>query len=203
MSMTASKRRRPRRPRSTAPSPVEVAARLYALHGYRATTPELLAEAAGVAVADMPDRAALFAQVLERVRSSVVASWVAEPAVADDPETRLRLAARIFIEVSLSHPTEVAALHRALVEQPDEEIAASLQSLADETVAWLADLMSQGQQIGLLRRSLDPTVGAWHLLYTALGLLAATPLNLTVRARLDYLTPAIDCALHGLLKTDV
>jgi AcrR family transcriptional regulator len=203
MSMTAPQRRSPRRSKSARPTLGEQAALLFARHGYRATTLDLLAETAGMAVVELPSRAALFAQVLERVRSAMIERWAAEAGVSEDPESRLRQVSRVFVEVSLSHSAEIAALHRALVEQPDEEIASALQGLVDEAVAWLANLMRQGQQSGLLRRSLDPAVGAWHLLYTALGLLAAAPLNHAVRARLDYLSPAIDCALHGILKTDV
>jgi AcrR family transcriptional regulator len=203
MSMTAPQRRSPRRSKSAPPTLPEHAALLFARLGYRATTPDLLAEAAGVTVVDLPSRPALFVQILERVRAALVERWAADSGVAEDPESQLRLASQIFVEVALGYPAEIAALHRALVEQPDDEIATALQGLADEAVTWLANLMRQGQQSGLLRRSLDPAVGAWHLLYTALGLLAAAPLNHAVRARLDYLSPAIDCALHGILKTDV
>jgi TetR/AcrR family transcriptional regulator, transcriptional repressor for nem operon len=199
MSMTAPQRRSPRRSRSARPSVAEQAAEVFARHGYRGTTPELLAEALGLVADEMPSRADLFAQVLDRVRTTLVERWTAEPECSEDPETRLRQASQVFADVSASHASECAALHRALVEPVEEEIAASLQGLADEAVAWLANVVRQGQQNGLVRRSLDPAAAAWHLIATALGAVAVTAL----RAPLDSLPQALDCALNGILKTDV
>ncbi len=199
MSMTAPQRRSPRRSKSARLSLAEQAAEVFARHGYRGTTSELLAEALGVVVDEMPARANLFAQVLDRVRTALVERWTVEPECSEDPEARLRQASQVFADVSASHAPECAALHRALVEPVDEEIATRLQGLADEAVAWLANVVRQGQQNGLVRRSLDPAAAAWHLIATALGFFAVAAL----RSPLDSLPQAIDCALNGILKTDV
>ena len=67
----------------------------------------------------------------------------------------------------------------------------------------LAHIISEGQQTGVFRRSLDPRVGAWELIRTALGYTLTLPLGPPIYAEPDYVPRAIECLLHCLLKTDV
>jgi hypothetical protein len=67
----------------------------------------------------------------------------------------------------------------------------------------LAKVIADGQQTGVFRRPLDPRVGAWELIRTALGYTLTMPLDLPLYREPDYLARAIECMLHCLLKTDV
>jgi hypothetical protein len=94
-------------------------------------------------------------------------------------------------------------MHRTLVECADEEIAALLRSFYLDSEALLAQVIEEGQQSGVFRRPLDPRVGAWELIRTALGYTLTLPLNVPLYQESDYVPQAIDCLLHCLLKTDV
>jgi hypothetical protein len=67
----------------------------------------------------------------------------------------------------------------------------------------LAELIAEGQQAGVFRRSLDPRVGAWEVIRTGLGYTLTLPLGVPLYQEPGYLPQAIDCLLHCLLKTDV
>jgi hypothetical protein len=67
----------------------------------------------------------------------------------------------------------------------------------------VAQIIADGQQSGFFRRSLDPRVGAWELIRSALACTLLRPLELPLYEDPDYLPRAIECALHCLLKTDV
>jgi hypothetical protein len=67
----------------------------------------------------------------------------------------------------------------------------------------LTGIIAEGQQTGVFRRSLDPRVGAWELIRSALGYTLTLPLGIPLDDETDYLPQAIECLLHCLLKTDV
>jgi hypothetical protein len=67
----------------------------------------------------------------------------------------------------------------------------------------LAGIIAEGQQSGVFRRSLDPRVGAWEMIRTAMGYTLTLPLGLPLYQEDDYLAKAIECTLQCLLKTDV
>ena len=94
-------------------------------------------------------------------------------------------------------------MHRTLVESDDEEIVALLRAFYLDSETLLAQIIAEGQQSGVFRRSLDPRIGAWELIRTALGYTLTLPLSPPLYAEPDYLPRAIECLLHCLLKTDV
>ena len=59
------------------------------------------------------------------------------------------------------------------------------------------------QHAGVFRRTLDPRVGAWEFIRTALSYTLTLPLGIPLYEEADYVPRAIDCLLHCLLKTDV
>ena len=67
----------------------------------------------------------------------------------------------------------------------------------------LAAIITEGQATGVFRRNLDPRVGAWELIRTALGYTLTLPLAIPLYQEADDLPRAIDCLLQCLLKTDV
>jgi AcrR family transcriptional regulator len=183
------------------------AKQLFATLGYRATTAEQVAAAAGVTepvlYRHFDSKKALFVEVLEEVRSATLRAWRAEAAAAGDPLAKLHAIADSYLASTRRHAVEFRVLHRALVESDDEEVLALLRSFYLDSEALLARVIAEGQQSGVFRRSLDPRVGAWELIRTALGYTLTRPLGVPLYDEPDYLPRAIDCLLHCLLKTDV
>jgi hypothetical protein len=98
---------------------------------------------------------------------------------------------------------EFRIMHRTLVETDDEEIVALMRAFYLDSEDLLARVIAEGQQSGVFRRSLDPRVGAWELIRTALGYTLTLPLGVPLYEEPGYLPRAIECLLHCLLKTDV
>jgi AcrR family transcriptional regulator len=183
------------------------AKQLFATLGYHATTTEKIAAAAGVTepilYRHFDSKKALFMEVLEEVRSATLRAWQAETAGVADPLAKLHAIADSYLGSTRRHAVEFRILHRALVETEDEEVVALLRSFYLDSEALLARVIAEGQQSGVFRRSLDPRVGAWELIRTALGYTLTLPLGVPLYDEPDYLPRAIDCLLHCLLKTDV
>jgi AcrR family transcriptional regulator len=183
------------------------AKQLFLTLGYHATTTERIAAAAGVSepvlYRHFDSKKALFLEVLAEVRAATLDRWHAEAAGPADPLARLHAVADMYLGSTREHAVEFRILHRALVEAGDEEVVAVLRAFYLESEAFLAGIIAAGQQSGVFRRSLDPRVGAWELIRTALGYTLTLPLGIPLYAQPDYLPRAVDCLLHCLLKTDV
>jgi AcrR family transcriptional regulator len=180
---------------------------LFVTLGYHATTTEKIAAAAGVTepilYRHFDSKKALFLEVLEEVRGATLGRWNAETVALTDPLAKLHLITDLYLGSARMHAVEFRIMHRALVETDDEEIVALLRAFYLDSETLLAGIIAEGQQSGVFRRSLDPRVGAWELIRTALGYTLTLPLAIPLYAEADYLPRAIDCLLHCLLKTDV
>jgi AcrR family transcriptional regulator len=183
------------------------AKQLFVTLGYHATTTEKIAAAAGVTepvlYRHFESKKGLFLQVLEEIRAATLERWHTETAPLTDPLAKLHAIADMYLGTTRVHAVEFRIMHRTLIETEDEEIVALLRSFYLDSEALLARIITEGQQTGVFRRSLDPRVGAWELIRTALGYTLTLPLGLPLYAETDYLPRAIDCLLHCLLKTDV
>jgi AcrR family transcriptional regulator len=182
------------------------ARRLFLTQGYSATTMDDVAAAAEVSDAVLrryfPDPAALFAAMLVEVRSGILDRWEAEAAAQTDPLAKLHTLAEQLHTAARDVP-EFRIFHRALLDTPEEAMAAPLRDFYLAVEALIAGVIAEGQQSGVFRRPLDPRVGAWELIRTALGYALTVPLNIPLHGEADHLAQAIDCMLHCLLKTDV
>jgi AcrR family transcriptional regulator len=183
------------------------AKQLFVTLGYHATTTQKIAEAAGVTepvlYRHFETKRALFLEVLEEVRAATLERWHTETAGLTDPLARLHAIAEMYLDSTRQHAVELRIMHRALLETDNEEIVALLRGFYLDSEKLLAQIIAEGQQSGVFRRSLDPRVGAWELIRTALGYTLTLPLSLPLYAEPDYLPRAIECLLHCLLKTDV
>jgi AcrR family transcriptional regulator len=182
------------------------AKQLFEAHGYASATPAMVAEAAGISETLLgkyfADKQALFLEVLREVRQATLACWHAETVELNDPLAKLHAIADGFLLATRQLRLEFRIMHRALMENSDQVILASLREFFLECEALLAQVISEGQQAGVCRRSLDPRVGAWELLHNVLGHTLTLPLNLPLHQD-NYLPQAADCLLHCLIKTDV
>jgi AcrR family transcriptional regulator len=183
------------------------AKQLFVNHGYQDTTIEKIAKAAGVSepvlYRHFESKKALFLEVLKEIRQATLDRWRAETANVTDPLAKLHIIADTYLDSTRANALELRIMHRTLVETSDEEIAALLRAFYLDSEALLAQVISEGQQSGVFRRSLDPRVGAWELIRTALGYALTLPLGIPLYQEPDYLTRAMDCLLNCLLKTDV
>ncbi len=183
------------------------AKQLFVTHGYQNTTTEKIAAAAGVSepvlYRHFESKKALFLEVLREIREATLHRWHAETAGLTDPLAKLHAIADMYLGTTREHALEFRVMHRTLIETDDGEIAAFLRSFYLDSEGLLAQVIAEGQQTGVFRRSLDPRVGAWELIRTALGYTLTLPLGVPLYEEPDYVGKAIECLLHCLLKTDV
>jgi AcrR family transcriptional regulator len=180
---------------------------LFVTHGYQNTTTDKIARAAGVSepmlYRHFDSKKALFLEVLQEIRQATVERWQAETANLTDPLARLHAIADMYLGSTREHAVEFRIMHRTLVETDDPEITALLRSFYLDSETLLAQIIAAGQQTGVFRRSLDPRVGAWELIRTALGYTLTLPLGVALYQEADYIPRAVECLLHCLEKTDV
>jgi AcrR family transcriptional regulator len=183
------------------------AKQLFLTLGYPETTTAQVAQAAGVSEAvfqrHFDGKPALFQGVVEEIRAATVGRWQAETAPLTDPLAKLHAIVELYLGSTREHALEFRVLHRSLTECTDAEVQGPLRSFYLDCEALLAGVIAEGQQAGVFRRSLDPRVGAWELIRSALGYTLTLPLAVPLYEEPDYLPRAIDCMLHCLLKTDV
>ena len=183
------------------------AKQLFVTLGYHTTTTEKIAAAAGVSEPVLSrhfdSKKTLFLEVLQEIRAATLTRWHEETAHLTDPLAKLHAITDMYLGTTREHALEFRIMHRTLIETDDEEIASLLRSFYLDSEALLAAVISEGQQAGVFRRSLDPRVGAWELIRTALGYTLTKPLGIALYEEPDYLPRAIECLLHCLLKTDV
>jgi AcrR family transcriptional regulator len=213
--MTAPQRRRRDGTRTTARQGraerqrelLECARQLFARHGYAATTSAMIAEAAGITEGALGRRfkskTSLFLEVVREVHEAVLGQCRAAMAELADPLAKLHAVLEVYLGATRDTAQGLQLLHRTLLETDDEEIGTGLRALHLESESFLANLIHEGQQSGVFRRSLDPRVGAWELICSALGHALTLPLKVPLHEEPDYRQRAIDCMLHCLLKTDV
>jgi AcrR family transcriptional regulator len=183
------------------------AKQLFVTLGYHATTTEKIATSAGVSepvlYRHFDNKKALFLEVLAEIRAATLERWKAETADLSDPLARLHAISELYLDTTREHALEYSVMHRALLESDDEEVLAMLRGFYLESEELLAKVIAEGQQSGVFRRPLDPRVGAWELIRTALGYTLTRALHLPLYEEPDYLARAIECMLHCLIKTDV
>jgi len=215
MSMSAPQRRRaetPKRPGRVRKAErkrqlLEHAKALFIADGYQNTTTAKIALAAGIGEPMLcslfETKEALFLEVLQEIREATVNRWRDGTSDAADPLARLHTIAEMYLDATRAQARELRIMHRTLVETEDKEIASHLRTFYLDCEQLLTEIIREGQQTGVFRRSLDPRVGAWELIRTALGYTLTLPLGIPLDAEPDYVPKAVDCLLYCLLKTDV
>jgi AcrR family transcriptional regulator len=183
------------------------AKQLFVTLGYQNTTTEKIAGAAGVSepvlYRHFESKKALFLEVLQEIRQATLERWQSDAAGLADPLAKLHAIMDRYLGSTREHALEFRIMHRTLMETEDPEIVSLLRAFYLDSERLLGEIISEGQQTGVFRRSLDPRVGAWELIRTALGYTLTLPLDVPIYAEPDYLQHAIECLLHCLLKTDV
>ena len=117
------------------------AKQLFVQLGYRETTTEKIAAAAGVTepvlYRHFDSKKALFLEVLEEVRAATLHRWNEETASLTEPLARLHAVMDLYLGATREHALEFRVMHRTLVESDDEEIVALLRSFyLDSEAFW-------------------------------------------------------------------
>jgi AcrR family transcriptional regulator len=213
--MSAPQRRRDEAPKPTARMRradrkrhlIAQAKQLFVTHGYQDTTTEKIAAAAGVSepvlYRHFESKKALYLEVLKEIREATLDRWHSQTAEVSDPLAKLHAIADMYLGSTREHALEFRVMHRTLFDTDDKEIANFLRAFYLDSETLLAQIIAEGQQAGVFRRNLDPRVGAWELIRTALGYTLTLPLGIPLYQEPDYLPKAIECLLNCLLKTDV
>ena len=164
---------------------------MFAERGYHNTTPEVVADLAGVPeellAKHFPDKASLFRAVLDEVRAATLDHWRSEAAALPDPLARLHAVAESYLGAARADAAEVRLLFRALADCDDKEVAGSLQAFFEECESFLAGILIEGQQAGVFRRAADARVGARQLVQTGLGHVALRQLGTEPPDEIDSL----------------
>jgi len=179
------------------------AKQLFSTLGYHATTTEKITQAAGVTepvlYRHFGDKKALFLEVLREIREATLLSWEVEMARQADPLAKLHAIAGAYLGSTREHAPEFRILHRSLVETQDAEVVSFLRAFYLDCETLLAQVIAEGQQGGQIRSNLDPRVGAWELIRTALAYTLTLPLGIPLYEEPDYAARAIECLLECLL----
>jgi AcrR family transcriptional regulator len=182
------------------------AKQLFVSLGYLATTTEKIAKSAGVSepvlYRHFESKKALFLEVLEEIRHATLHRWQAETKVLRDPLAKMNAIIEIYLGATRDHSLELRVMHRTLLEADDEDIGAALRSFYLESEALLARIIEEGQRAGVFRRSLEPRVGAWELIRSALGYSLTQPLGIPLYQEADYLIKAVECLYQCLRQSE-
>lgn len=180
---------------------------VFATTGYAATTMEAIAEGAGVTVALLTryfdTKEAILLAVLADIRTVSLDRWESELAALGDPLAKLHAVADLFVAMAAEFELAFQLIMRLLVDGADDSSMAALRAFFLDMETLLSGIIAEGQQSGVFRRSLDPRVGAWQLIQTAVGYKMTEPLAVQVYQESDYHSRAVDCLLDCLIKTDV
>jgi AcrR family transcriptional regulator len=180
---------------------------VFATVGYAATTMEAIAEGAGVTVALLTryfdSKDAILLAILADIRAVSLDRWESELAVLGDPLARLHALADLFLTMATEFELVFQLLLRLLIDGADDPARGALRAYFLDMETLLSGIIAEGQQSGVFRRSLDPRVGAWQLIQTAIGYKMTHPLAAPVYQEPDYHSRAVDCLLDCLIKTDV
>ena len=179
------------------------AKQLFVTLGYQHTTTEKIAQAAGVTepvlYRHFDSKKKLFLDVLNDIRLTTIHRWQTETATVGDPLKRLRTIVDLYLGSTREHALEFRIMHRSLVETDDEEIAACLRTFYLDSEKMLAQVIREGQETGVFRGDLDPRVGAWELIRTALGYTLTLPLGIPLYQEEGYVPKAIECMMRCLV----
>jgi len=166
---------------------LEVAADLFARHGYRGTTTARLAEAAGITepilYRHFENKLDLFVTLVDEVGREVLTSW--QSALADEHDPGKRLAVLLA-----SNPATHArgkgvyrVIFQAMTEvEGDPAIAKPLRKHLNKLHAFIRSELEDLQRQGAVRDDLAPAVLAWLLMNVAVGYGMISPLGMRGQA---------------------
>jgi AcrR family transcriptional regulator len=166
---------------------LEVAAELFARHGYRGTTTKELARAAGVTepilYRHFQNKLDLFVTLVEGVGKVVIHAWHEALDGVEDPRQRLR----ILLAASPATHERGRGVYRVIFQammeaETDPEIARPLRQHLQKLHAFIRQELASLQQAGVVRDDEPAAALAWLLMDVAVGYGMASPLGMPGQA---------------------
>jgi AcrR family transcriptional regulator len=152
---------------------MDVASKLFAKHGYDATTTAAIAEAAGVTepilYRHFPSKQEMFVAIVKAVSAQTMEHWQEIIAGLTDPAQQIR-------QVSAEMPDHMAhladayrVLHGALATSRDKKVLAVIKDHYTEIEKFFSKIVKDGQKTGTFRKDVQPKTAAWQLIMTGIG----------------------------------
>jgi AcrR family transcriptional regulator len=179
---------------------VEVATRIFARHGYDATTTHAIAEAARVTepilYRHFKSKEELFFAITRQMSKETLQHWKALIAHVADPVQQIRAIAREFPK-HLDHLADAYhVIHGALATSSDTKVRGMIRKHYSQIESFFVAIIKQGQQSGQFRSDVDPKVPAWHLIHLGIGY-AMIKLNVPKLAHFP-IADGLESVMHGI-----
>jgi len=177
---------------------IAVATRLFARHGYDATTTASIAEAAGVTepilYRHFKSKQDLFVAIVRAMSQQMLREWEERIAVIADPAKRIRAVAEAVPEHIKRLADAYHVLHGALATSQDKKVHAVLREHYAQIEAFFRKVVLDGQKSGVFRADLDPRSAAWQMILSGIGYAMIT-LNLGEVER-----PVVDQVIESIVR---
>ncbi len=185
---------------------LEAAVQCFAAHGYRGTTTERLARAAGISepvlYRHFPSKQALFVALLEHAGRATLSEWRRAIAPLASPMDKLRVLLRLN---PAAHP-QLGRFYRIIFhaqsEISDPLILQALQQHYQRYAAFLTRLIRSAQRVGYVRKDVLASGMAWQLIHAAIGFAFIKPLAIPGHATPAAVEQAICLLLEQLSGTE-
>jgi AcrR family transcriptional regulator len=142
-------------------------------HNYRSATTAKIAREADVSEPTIykyfGSKKELFLAVLERIRENILSEWWEVASGIDRPEEALRTYASYHYRFIQENKAVEKILFQAVSEVDDPEIKEELLSLFSSMVEFVAFLIKQGKDQGVVDPSLDDVMAGWLIVSLSLG----------------------------------
>ena len=152
---------------------MEVATKLFAVHGYDGTTTAAIAEAAGVTepilYRHFTGKAELFIAIVRAMSQMTIAHWQRIIAGVPDPVEQIRVIARQFPEQIEQLADAYHVLHGALATSRDPDVLHVVREHYKVKQSFFATIIRQGQAAGVVRPDLDADLPAWEIINLGIG----------------------------------
>ena len=179
---------------------MEVATKLFAKHGYEATTTAAIAEAAGVTepilYRHFKSKQELFVAIVREMSDQTLANWRTLTADADNATDRIRRVAEAFPRHLQKLGDAYHVIHGALSTSRDPKVLKVMREHYQQIEDFFVGVVTEGQISGIFRRDMDPRVPAWQLINIGIGH-AMVSLNLSQFDQ-PLIAQGIEFLLRGL-----
>jgi AcrR family transcriptional regulator len=177
---------------------IGVATRLFARHGFDATTTASIAEAAGVTepilYRHFKSKQDLFVAIVRATSQQTIQEW--EDLIVDivDPAERIRAIAQAVPAHIKRLGDAYHVLHGALSTSRDKKVHAVLREHYDQIEVFFRKVIVDGHKTGVFRTDLDAKSGAWQLILSGIGYAMVT-LNLD-----EVEQPVVDQVIESIVR---
>jgi TetR/AcrR family transcriptional regulator len=180
---------------------LEAALGVVGRHGYAGLTTARLARTAGISepilYRHFPSKRAILRALLDEIISRMMTTFERLIEGEKDPVAALRRICEAYPQLSRQYRHEFRVINQALLEEGDRPTRAMLARHYGAYREFLQKLIEDGQRAGALRRDIPASVGAWHLIQSALGFLLAEKIR---PSGAEWAKGFADATLGGLLK---